>query len=73
MASGKNGMTPVKKGIKARTSRNFFRLVFLHANMEQVGDRSKMDTTNIKATLTASTLDTVYGGIFNNVYMWQQV
>ena len=47
------GSTPEKRGAK---------------NMEQVSIHGKMSVAQIKATLTAATLDAVHEGKFNNEY-----
>jgi hypothetical protein len=73
MPASKISTTPVKKGIRARISHNSFRRVALHATMERVGDCNETAATQVKATLTAATLDTVYEGVVNDVYVWQQV
>ena len=52
VSSSKIGTTPMKKGISALISRSFFRLVALQANMDQVEDYDKMNTVQVKATLT---------------------
>ena len=58
------GVTPNKRGVKHKISREFLRLAALHINMEQVGVHGEMSTAQINATLTAATLDTVHEGKF---------
>ena len=67
------GVTPQKRGPKPKISREFIHLVALHINMEQIGVHGEMSTAQIKATLTAATLDTVHEGKFNDEYAWMQV
>ena len=66
-------VTPVKKGRKAVSSRSFLKLVALHVNIEQVDNHGEMSVAQIRATLTAATLDTIHEGQFNNDYAWRQV
>jgi len=67
------GITPCKKGVKPKISRDFLRLAAIHINMEQVGVHGEMSTAQINATLTAATLDTVHEGKFNDEYAWREV
>ena len=60
VAQNKVGVTPEKKGRKAVISRAFLKLVALHVNMEQVGVHGEMSVAQIRATLTAATLETVH-------------
>lgn len=65
------GFIPQKRGPKHKISQEFIRLVAvaLHINMEQIGVHDEMSTAQIKATLTAATLDTVHDGKFNDEYI----
>ena len=70
---GTIGNTPEKRGKKPAISRAFLKLVACHVNMEQVGVHGEMSVSQIKATLTAATLETVHQGTFNYEYAWEQV
>ena len=73
VAKNQIGVTPEKKGRKPIISRSFLKLVALHVNMEQVGVHGEMSVAQIKATITAATLDTIHQGKFNDKYAWEQV
>ena len=73
ISSGTIGTTPSKRGNKPKISRNFLKLVGLHINMEQVDVHGEMSKNQIKATLTAATLDTPHQGGFSDKYVWQEV
>ena len=57
-ASNAIGTTHSKRGDTMKISCNFLKLVAFHVNMERVGVHGKMSTNQIKATRTATPLDT---------------
>ena len=70
---GNIGVSPQKKGKSTKISRDFTRLIAVHANMEQVGDRGELDASQMKATMIAATLGTVHEKEFNIDYAWETV
>ena len=73
VANRQVGVTPKKKGPKPKISRDFLQLIATHLNMEQVGVHGEMSVAQIKALLTAATLDTPHEGKFNTEWAWHEV
>lgn len=69
---GRIGTSPQKKGAKPKISRDFLRLVALHANMEQVGPRGEMNASEIKGVLVGSVLETEHENQFNYDWAWEE-
>src|SRR5210317_746776 len=71
VSNGKVGVSPKKKGRKAKISRDFLKLVALHVNMEQVGPRGELDAAAIQAVMLAATIGTVHEEQYNHKYAWE--
>ena len=70
---GEIGSSPVKRGNKPAISRNLMKLIALHVSMEQVGDSGELSTAQIKATISATMMDTVHDEDHNLEYIWQEI